>query len=272
MQTILVPTDFSATADKALLIAKDIAKATGARIHIANFYSIPIADYSYPDISMPGEILEEIRKAAKEGVARLKSQLKAEGLEVDTTIEMGMVTDEIVDLSKKINADMIIMGTTGSDGVLDKLIGSNASNVMQKTEKPIILVPRDYEFKGIREIVYADSLHEDDTDVLKQVFDFAENVGSKNVNILNINTTSHYEPANQELIEHLSAVFGDKVKMNFVDAANIKEGIDKYLEDHRIDLVVMYTHKKSLMERIFSTSNTKMMALHTKVPLMVYHK
>lgn len=273
MQTILVPTDFSATADKALMVAKDIAKTTGSKIHLANFYSIPIADYSYPDVAMPGDIMEEIRKAADTGMAKLKDALTKEGLDVSTTVEMGMVTDEVVDLSNKINAHLIVMGTTGTDGVLDKLIGSNASNVMQKTEKPIILVPKDYRFNGIHEIVYADSLHEDDTDVLKQVFDFAEMTGADNVNIININTSSHYEPVTQELAARLQKVFGiDKVKISFVVADNLKEGIDSYLQNHKIDLVVMYTHKKSLMERIFSSSNTKMMALHTQVPLMVYHK
>jgi S-adenosylmethionine:tRNA-ribosyltransferase-isomerase (queuine synthetase) len=75
------------------------------------------------------------------------------------------------------------------------------------------------------------------------------------------------------LVLKLKEVFGfDKVNMNFVEAHSIKEGMDLYLDSHNIDLVVMSRHKKSLMERIFSTSNTKMMALYTRVPLMVYHK
>ena len=101
MQTILVPTDFSATADKALMIAKNIAKTRGATIHLANFYSIPISDYSYPDVAMPAEIMDSIRKAADTGIAKLKDQLIKEGIEVHTTVEMGMVTDEVVYLSKK---------------------------------------------------------------------------------------------------------------------------------------------------------------------------
>jgi nucleotide-binding universal stress UspA family protein len=273
MQTILVPTDFSATADKALMIASELALKTNARIHVANFYSIPIPDISNPDITMPAEALDSIRETSKKAIKKLASELRTKGVNVDTTIEMGMVTDEVVDLAKKINADLIVMGTTGTSGVLDMLIGSNASNVMQKTEKPIILVPKDYVYDGIHEIVYADSLHEDDTNVLRQVFDFAEKIGAANVNILNINTSSHYEPVQTNLVLKLKEVFGfDKVNMNFVEAQSIKEGMDLYLDSHNIDLVVMSRHKKSLMERIFSTSNTKMMALYTKVPLMVYHK
>jgi nucleotide-binding universal stress UspA family protein len=64
MKTIIVPTDFSDAANNALKAAKSIAIKTKASIHLANFYSLPVADYSYPDISMPAEILEQIRKAA----------------------------------------------------------------------------------------------------------------------------------------------------------------------------------------------------------------
>ena len=273
MKTILVPTDFSPTADKALILAKDIARKTKSGIHLANFYVIPLADYSQPGISIPGEILDEIRKASKEGIKELSDKLREEGIEVDATVEIGMATDEIVELAKKINADLIVMGTTGGGSILNKLIGSNASNVMQNTTVPIILVPKDYKYNGIYQMVYADSLKEDDNFVIQKLFDFAESIGALDVMILNINTTGHYEPLGLDLELRLHTTFGSqKVKLNFVDANTVKEGLDIYLKDHNIDLVVMSTHKKTLLERIFSNNNTRMLALYSKVPLMVYHK
>lgn len=272
MKTILVPTDFSPPADNALQAAKFIAAKFKATIHLANFYSLHVVDYSYPEISMPGELLEEIRKAANEGMRKLAEQVKAEGFEVKTTVEMGLATDEIVELAKKENVDLIIMGTTGASGLLNRLIGSNAANVMQRTEKPIILVPKDCSCNKISRIVYADSLQENDTAVLKQLFAFAEGVGAQDVSILNINTSGHYEPVSPNAVLAINEVFGPyKLKLDIADAGNLEAGIDKYLEDHQADLVVMSTHKKTLMERIFSHNNTRMMALHTRLPLMVYH-
>ncbi len=273
MKTILVPTDFSEVAAKALMMAKRIAKKTSSKIHIANFYSIPVADYSYPEISMPGELLEGMRKASEEGIAALEMELKKEGFVVETTLGMGMATDEIVALSTKIDADLIVMGTTGSSGIINKLIGSNASHVMQRVEVPVILVPYEYGGEDILRIVYTDSLKEDDTPVLRKLFEFADSICALDVSILNINTSGHYEPVDTALVDRLNAAFGDqKIKLNFVDADNIKEVIDAYLALHKIDLVVMSTHKKTLLQRIFTASNTRMMALHSKVPLMVYHK
>lgn len=97
MKTIIVPTDFSDAANNAPKVAKSIAIKTKASIHLANFYSLPVADYSYPDISMPAEILEQIRKAAIEGVDKISAELREEGFTVESTIGMGMVADEIAD-------------------------------------------------------------------------------------------------------------------------------------------------------------------------------
>ena len=71
----------------------------------------------------------------------------------------------------------------------------------------------------------------------------------------------------------LNRAFGEeKIKLDTVDGADVKEGIDHYLEEKQVDLVVMSTHKKTILERLFMQSNTKLMAMQTKVPLLVYHK
>jgi nucleotide-binding universal stress UspA family protein len=273
MKTIVVPTDFSEVAEKALLLAKSIAQKTKATIHLANFYSIPLGSYAYPDISVPGEIIEGIRKASEEGIEKMAQELATEGFTVEHTVAMGMAPDEIVDLADKVDADLIVMGTTGAEGLMNKIIGSNAERVMQLTKRPIILVPKDCTFDGIYNIVYLDELKEDDTSILSKLFSFSEEIGVHHVKLLNINTGFFFQPVNEHLLIQLDRAFDlEKIKLDTVDAADVKEGIDKYLENEMIDLVVMSTHKKTLVERIFSKSNTNTMALYSKVPLMVYHK
>lgn len=273
MKTILVPTDFSESAENALKVAKFIARKTKATIHLANFYSLPVVDYSYPGISMPAELMDQIRKGAKEGIHKLKNELEAEGYAVASTIEMGMVADEVVDLGSKLNADLIIMGTTGASGIINKIIGSNAAHVMERTKQPILLVPQGCNCSSINNVVYLDELKEDDIAVLTQLFAFTDELGVKNIKLLNVNTGFFYQAINEELMIQLDKKFGlEKIKLETVDGIDVKEGIDHYLENHKIDLVVMSTHKKTLLERIFSSSNTKEMALYSKIPLLVYHK
>jgi nucleotide-binding universal stress UspA family protein len=273
MQTILVPTDFSKTADNALKLAKYIALKTKATIHLANFYSIPMSDYSYPEISMPGDLLGEVRDAAKIEIEKLTLELEAEGYTVTSTVSMGMATDEIIQLADKLKPDLIVIGTTGASGLLNKLIGSIAEHVMEQVKQPIVLVPQDCSCSQLKNIVYLAQLKEDDTPVLSSLFDFANLVEAKHVKLLNINTGFFFQPVDENLMTILDDKFGlKKIQLDTVDGADVVEGIDHYLEKHKVDLVVMSTHKKSLLERIFVRSNTDKMALYSKVPLLVYHK
>ena len=126
---------------------------------------------------------------------------------------------------------------------------------------------------GIFSIVYLDELKEDDTSVLHKLFALSDEIGAHNVTLLNVNTGFFFEPINEHLMIQLNRAFGEeKIKLDTVDGADVKEGIDHYLEEKQVDLVVMSTHKKTILERLFMQSNTKLMAMQTKVPLLVYHK
>lgn len=273
MQTIIVPTDFSDAADNALKVAKTIALKTKATIHLANFYSLPMSDYSYPEISMPSEILKQVEDAAKIEIEKLTLVLQSEGFKVVSTVAMGFPTDEIIDLANKVKPDLIVMGTTGATGIINKVIGSNAAHVMQKTDYPIMLVPQDCTFDGIHNIVYLAELREDDTPILSKLFDFADALEAQHVRLLNVNTGFFFQAIDEQLMLKLDNTFGlEKIKLETVNGADTKDGIDHYLEKHLVDLVVMSTHKKTLLERIFVRSNTNKMALYSKVPVLVYHK
>jgi nucleotide-binding universal stress UspA family protein len=274
MNTILVPIDFSEVADKALKVAKNIAKKSGSKIKLAHFYSLPITSPIIAEVTISSEILEGMQKNAEETVEKIAETIRQEGIQVETIVEMGMATSEIIEATKNTEIDLVIMGTTGATNLANKLLGSNAMHVMQRIEKPIILVPKDCVFDGIYQIVYTNSFNEDDTFVLSQLFKFADSIKAIDLNILTVNESNHtYEPLNPHLVMQLERAFGkEKIKIKFTEANSIKDGIQKYLDTHSIDLVVMSRHKKSLFERIFIHSDTDLMAEYAKTPLMVYHK
>jgi nucleotide-binding universal stress UspA family protein len=273
MQKILVPTDFSKAADNALAVAKAIAQKTKATLHLANFYSIPMADYSYPEINMPDEILSQVKVAAVAEIEALTTQLKSENFIVESTVRMGFATDEIVALANEIQPDLIIVGTTGATGIVNKIIGSNAAHVMKNTTYPIMLVPQNCVCDGISNVVYLDELKEDDTPVLEKLFKLADELSVENIKLLNVNTGFFFQAIDEKLMTKLDDTFGlNKIQLDTVTAADVTSGIDQYLENHSVDLVVMSTHKKTLLERIFMRSDTEKMALYSKIPVLIYHK
>lgn len=273
MNTILVPTDFSLVADKAIAVAKLFAQKTAAKIHVANFYSLSPVDYAFPEISTPAELMAQFQKDAEANMNTLASKLKEEGVVVETTVSMGMAADEIVSLADKLNADMIIMGTTGSNTLVNKFIGSNAARVMRETIHPILLIPECCTCSVFNNIIYLAELQDDDTAVLTKIFDLSDKLNAQSIRLLNVNTGFFFKPIDEKLMMKLDNVFGlKKIQLETVDGIDVKEGIEHYLENHSVDLLVMATHKKSFLERLFAKNDTVKMALYTKIPLLIYHK
>src|SRR5207253_1314058 len=81
MKTIVVPTDFSAPAENAMLYAGQLAKDTGASLLLLHVYLIPIG---MDDMPMPMVSAEELKKIADAGLVRAKELLQKtqEGLDV----------------------------------------------------------------------------------------------------------------------------------------------------------------------------------------------
>jgi nucleotide-binding universal stress UspA family protein len=274
MKTILFPTDFSEAAQNALNMAKVIAKKNNANIHLCHFYSLALNNYTSPESMIPMDLLDNIKDSALEEINKLKINLENEGFETQSTVSGGDLVFEILELSKQINADLIVMGTTGANNIINKLIGSNALSVMQRSECPIILVPNEYkQINNIEKIVFADHFDNDNTPVLKHVAAFADSLNVSSIDVLSVSVDYNFDVVKEEstINNLINLLDSNKTKLNFVSASNFLEGFNKYAETHQVDLLIMSTRKKSLLQRLFAHSETKVMAEHGKIPLMVYH-
>jgi nucleotide-binding universal stress UspA family protein len=51
---------------------------------------------------------------------------------------------------------------------------------------------------------------------------------------------------------------------------SVSEGINNFMQHHKVDLLVMYAPQRNIFERLFHQSQTKRMVYLTEVPLFVY--
>ena len=143
IQTILVPTDFSPDAQAALVKAKDLARALGSRLVILHAYRVDIA-MSTPGLGggfiLPDRFYQELRASATSRVealaaATVKDGVKAEGIAVEDG-----PAPAIVDVAKRLPADLIVMGTRGLTGLAHVVLGSVADRVIRKASCPVLTV------------------------------------------------------------------------------------------------------------------------------------
>lgn len=143
VKTILVPTDFSETAQAALEAATSLAKQFGAKIIIVHAYhaEIPMVVTMDAPYALPPGFYEELSAEAQRRVDKLADEItsrdgvKAEGIAMATP-----AATAIIERAESMNADLIVMGTHGHTGVKHLLLGSIAERVVRTAPCPVMTV------------------------------------------------------------------------------------------------------------------------------------
>ena len=137
---ILVPTDYSAHAKKALDYAIRLAKGFDAEIHLVHAYHIAVP-MALPDpVIVPQGFWEDARKRAEETLDELSEKVRGEGLTCETHVSPEPPFHAISELAERLPADLIVMGTRGLTGVKHVLLGSVAERTVRMAPCPVITV------------------------------------------------------------------------------------------------------------------------------------
>ncbi|HKE86654.1 MAG TPA: universal stress protein [Vicinamibacterales bacterium] len=140
---ILVPTDFSETADAALAYAKTLATKLGASLHLLHVFqdpgaAIPFVPETYAP--PPPDLRERALAEAWDQLHdRLDSHEHTRFAGTRAVVE-GLAALEIVRYADAHAIDLIVMGTHGRRGVAHLLLGSVAEHVVRTAGCPVLTV------------------------------------------------------------------------------------------------------------------------------------
>ena len=143
IKTILVPTDFSEHADKALESAEILAKPLGAQIHLLHVVHLPVQAVTPEMAVVPVGFWQDLREHAERKTAELKKKVEAQGLRCTTEIVEDVPGFAIAAAAKRANADLIVMGSRGLTGVKHALLGSVAERTVRTAACPVLTVKQD---------------------------------------------------------------------------------------------------------------------------------
>jgi len=140
---ILVPTDFSETADAALEYAKTLATDLGASLHLLHVFQdpdliMPFANEAYAP--PPPDIRVRELAAARTSLLKRMSPEDEDRFAGTHAIVEGLTAKEIVNYAEQYAIDLIVMGTHGRRGVAHLLLGSVAEHVVRTARCPVLTV------------------------------------------------------------------------------------------------------------------------------------
>uniref|UniRef100_A0A7V4LE21 Universal stress protein n=1 Tax=Desulfobacca acetoxidans TaxID=60893 RepID=A0A7V4LE21_9BACT len=122
---VLVPTDGSEHAMRAVQRAVEMAEKLGAEVTLMSV--VPVSDFD----DMTPNIREKVEKEAKDILEKAKALFAAKNLPVTAVLEKGLVpANNILRKAEEEKFDRIVMGSTGATGLVRILMGSTAAKVV----------------------------------------------------------------------------------------------------------------------------------------------
>lgn len=67
---------------------------------------------------------------------------RAEGIDVETIVEDAPAARLLLDTARRLDAPVIVVGTHGHKGFKRMILGSTAEEVVRRSDRPVLVVPR----------------------------------------------------------------------------------------------------------------------------------
>ncbi|RNL86281.1 universal stress protein [Sinomicrobium pectinilyticum] len=277
MKRILLPTDFSDNAWNAINYATELYKNEECMFYILNVfkvYSYSTVNMMYPEAGNP--VYDVAYKESQKGISDIVRRLvfaKNPRHYFEGISKNNFLTDAINYLVEEKGIDMIVMGTKGAGNTRGSNYGSNAVTVMEKiTSCPVIAVPSEGEFLGLKEIIFATSYEIlCEKNELEPLLNLAGKFNAT-IRILHIRKNeelTEIQVANRRLLEDDMT----DTKYTFHSLTNIEPavGISCFAESRDADLIALVNRKHSILHRLMKKPVIKGITFYSRTPLLVMH-
>ena len=265
MTRILLPTDFSDGSLNACAYALDLFGSAGTTFTLVHSYVDPVPGYAaMVDMS------STLYAASVEGLAHFAERFRglkggAEAV-VTTEVAFGLLSPALNNVCKEKGIDVIVMGTQGATG--GTLFGSSAGAVAKTSTVPVLIVPKDARFKGLRHILLADDHLRVEPLAMRVLVQWAHREAA-HITIAHVQRDQQEAPDPRVLADY-DEVFA-KVAHTYDAAAgdDVALALSNMAERDDMDLVAVLHRHTGFLNGLFHGSVAKHLAMHTRIPVLV---
>lgn len=267
---ILIPTDFSESAR----VAFDYAFKMFKGFDEVEF--VLLNSYEMPKGGSAGGVMMNIEEAmAKESENDLKREYKLltekyPDISLTTVSRYGTIENSVARTENEYDIDFIVMGTHGASGWKKAFLGSNTEKVIDNVDVPIIAVPKGWEYRPVKNIVYATDLKRlENSETLIPICNIAAHFDST-IHIVYVAENLEDIDLEKEVSKlPLSNYFEKRTrKFKVVKSESVEIGLDSYVKEIDADLVVLIPKAATFWQSLFKHSVTEQMCFQTKVPML----
>jgi nucleotide-binding universal stress UspA family protein len=276
MKSILIPTDFSFNANKALECAVEIAALTNSDVELLHIYTPIVSKTNIVSAFLTDEV-GDVTKEALEKLNVISTTIKNEYPQINckNIVKVGEPVEEILEVAKEDQIDLIIMGTLGASNLSKMIFGSNTASVIEQSQTAVLAVPINCDFHPPKKILFATDLSLNDLKGLEKLTQIAAAFKSEiilgHVDV-SMDEESEVTQEMENFLKQAKALTKyEKISFKLVSDHNVSMGLDKIIEEGNIDLFALSTHKRTWFEKLSNPSLTKKISHYTSIPLLAFH-
>ncbi|MBE15592.1 MAG: universal stress protein [Dokdonia sp.] len=277
MKHILIPTDFSENAQKALAYAVHLMKHEVCTFYVLNTFT-PASIYATTVYDTQGAIQQGLGAVYKE---RSEKKLQRE---IDIVKEWyadkdhhfvklasyNLLLHEIKEMVDQYSIDFIVMGTQGASGLKEIFLGSQTMHTIKNAKVPVLCVPAQANCKEPKEIVFATDYNLSlENKGISLVRDICQKHSSRLV-FLNAYYGIDLDESQVETKSALDQYFKASAHLfQQSDGMDVLEALKDFDSRHNIDLLVMIHNKHSFFENLLFTPVINTLVHHITQPFLV---
>ncbi|MCK0190394.1 universal stress protein [Arenibacter sp. F20364] len=279
MKNILIPTDFSDNAYKAISYAMRLLENENCTFHLLHTYTPAIYQSEYL-LHSPGQLgLGDIYRTDSETkLEELKlkviSEFKNTKHHFKTYSAFSVLIEAIDELVENKKIDLLIMGTQGATGAKEIFLGSSTVHTIKRAKCPVLAIPFDYDVKMPKTILFPTDYEIDyNVGLIKEVL-FIVGMHKSTLEIMHVRSGYELNPEQKKNKNKLEQLLSKTAhRFHELPDQGIIEGINSIQSELHPQMLVMVKNKHSFLENLFLKPVINQIGFHSSIPFLVlpYH-
>ena len=274
MKTIIVPTDFSAVSLNAVYYAADMACVINTDLSLIHVCPTPVV---LTEVPLPPYTVAELVADTEEKMVLLKEEIKnrtGKKIKINTVVREGEMVSGITEYCDAIDPYAVVMGVKNSHSFERFFFGSKTIAAIKQLSWPVIAVPEDAKFTSLRKIGLAcDFRKVAQTIPVKEIKKLVNNFNAQ-LHVLHVSQQSE-DSFDKEITEESvwlkDMLEGLHPKYHFINSIDIETSLAEIAKKIHLDLLITIPKKHNFITKIFRSSHSKELVLHSHLPVMAIH-
>ncbi|HEY0243921.1 MAG TPA: universal stress protein [Mucilaginibacter sp.] len=282
MKTILILTDFSENATHAAISSVMLSEKLHANLLLLNnITGIPVTPY-YLGGGLVAEEASWLVEESKKNLKKLTESLEPVIARLDpeqhkptvhTQIEEGSLGENITAILDQKNIEMVVIGGKTGSSFDHILLGSDTLSVIKHSNRPVLVVPFEADFKKLKKVVFATDFNEADINAmhflvkLGKQFDFQLEI--VHVSLIGEND-KHDNDKETRFLSKVDKLKYPKIVYKHIRGKDVIERLNRFCEETKADVLALVHYSHSFFLRILQDSHTQKALSSQNVPLLVF--